>query len=210
MVIWSLFPTRCESRMKLLQLLFPLLLVALGGHDAAVSPAPSYGERGSDLGIQVFQQEVLNRPLDNVVLSPHGVASILGMLLPGAHGETRKQVLAALRYKKNGTGSSERRRGRTPKERRVKRLWASLCTGPYKMLKKLHKALTAKANQDSLLIANAMFTKDGFPMDEAFVAANKANFQCESRSLDFRHPQRAADEINEWVSVKTKGGSLPS
>lgn len=77
------------------------------------------------------------------------------------------------------------------------------------MLKKLHKALTAKANQDSLLIANAMFTSEGFPLDEAFVATNKANFQCESRSLDFRHPQKAADEINEWVSMKTKGGSLP-
>lgn len=75
------------------------------------------------------------------------------------------------------------------------------------MLKKLHKTLTAKANQDSVLIANAMFTKEGFPMEEAFVATNKANFQCESRSLDFRHPSQAADEINEWVNNKTKGWS---
>lgn len=75
------------------------------------------------------------------------------------------------------------------------------------MLKKLHKTLTAKANQDSVLIANAMFTKEGFPMEEAFVATNKANFQCESRSLDFRHPSKAADEINEWVNNKTKGWS---
>lgn len=76
------------------------------------------------------------------------------------------------------------------------------------MLKKLHKTLTAKANQDSMLIANAMFTKEGFPMEEAFVATNKANFQCESRSLDFGHPLMAADEINEWVKNKTKGRSL--
>lgn len=76
------------------------------------------------------------------------------------------------------------------------------------MLKKLHKTLTAKANQDSVLIANAMFTNEGFPMEETFVATNKANFQCESRSLDFKHPQKAADEINEWVSNKTKGKSL--
>lgn len=80
--------------------LFGLVILCHGG---ALSQAPSYGERGSDLGIQVFQQEVRSRPLDNIVLSPHGVASILGMLLPGAHGETRKQVLTALRYKKNGT-----------------------------------------------------------------------------------------------------------
>lgn len=75
------------------------------------------------------------------------------------------------------------------------------------MLKRLHKTLTAKSNQDLVLIANAMFSQEGFPMEEAFVATNKANFQCESRSLDFRNPHGAADEINEWVNNKTKGRS---
>ncbi|XP_031716371.1 glia-derived nexin [Anarrhichthys ocellatus] len=168
--------------MKRLSLLCLWLLVALYGHNGALSQPPSYGERGSDLGIQVFQQVVRSKPLENVVLSPHGVASILGMLLPGAHGETRKQVLNALRYKKNG---------------------------PYRMLKKLHKTLTAKSNQDVVLIANAMFNQVGFPMEEAFVSANKANFQCASRALDFSDPHGAAEEINEWVSNKTKG-HIPS
>lgn len=164
--------------MKHLLFLCLLGLAAFHGHQGALTQASSYGERGSDLGIQVFQQEVRSRPLENIVLSPHGVASILGMLLAGAHGETRKQLFTALRYKKNG---------------------------PYKMLKKLHKTLTGRANQDSVLIANALFSKEGFPVQETFAATNKANFQCESRSLDFRHPQKAADEINEWVSNKTKG-----
>lgn len=158
------------------------VLATFYAHEAVLSQAPSYGERGSDLGIQVFQQVVRAKPLENVVLSPHGVASILGMLLPGAHGETRKQILSALRYKKNG---------------------------PYKMLKKLHKALTSKSNQDVLLIANAMFHQEGFPIEKTFVATNKANFQCESRSLDFRHPHGAADEINKWVNNMTKG-HIPS
>jgi len=69
--------------------------------------------------------------------------------------------------------------------------------------------VTAKSNQDIVTIANAMFTQEGFPMEEAFVATNKANFQCESRSLDFRNTQRAADEINTWVNNKTKG-HIPS
>lgn len=79
------------------------------------------------------------------------------------------------------------------------------CAGPYKMLKKLHKTLTAKSNQDIVLISNVMFSKNGFPMNDAFVKTNKANFQCESRSLDFSNPQGAADIINTWVSNKTKG-----
>lgn len=168
--------------MKHLSLLCLCALVTLYSHKGVLSQTPSYGERGSDFGIQVFQQVVRSKPLENVVFSPHGVASILGMLLPGAHGETRKQVLNALRYKKNG---------------------------PYKMLRKLHKTLTAKSNQDLVLIANAMFSQKGFPMEEAFVSTNKANFQCESRSLDFNNPQGAADEINAWVNNKTKG-HIPS
>lgn len=84
---------------------------------------------------------------------------------------------------------------------------ASTRTGPYKMLRKLHKALTTKSNQDVVLIANGMFSNEGFPMEEAFVATNKANFYCESRRLDFSRSQEAADQINQWVSNKTKGGT---
>ncbi|XP_028321362.1 glia-derived nexin [Gouania willdenowi] len=154
------------------------VLVTVSGVGSVRPQAPSYGERGSDLGIHVFRQVVHAKPLENVVLSPHGVASILGMLLPGADGDTRKQLLQALRYKKNG---------------------------PYKMLKKLHKSLTARSNQDVVQIANALFTQKGFPIEKSFVETNKANFQCESRSLDFSHSQAAADEINTWVNNKTKG-----
>lgn len=98
----SLLLTRCVHKMRHLSLLCLSVLVTLYGLEGVLSQAPSYGERGSDLGIQVFQQVVRAKPLENVVLSPHGVASILGMLLPGAHGETRKQILSGLRYKKNG------------------------------------------------------------------------------------------------------------
>ncbi|XP_061781414.1 glia-derived nexin [Nerophis lumbriciformis] len=156
-------------------------LYALGtlcSHTGALSQAPSSGKRGSDFGIQVFQQVARSKPLENVVISPHGVASILGMLLPGGHGRTRKQILTALRYKKNG---------------------------PYRMLKKLHKTLTAKSNQDVVLIANAMFSQEGFPLERSFVDTNKANFRAESKTMDFSDPQRAADKINAWVSNKTKG-----
>lgn len=88
--------------MKHLSVFCLYALVILHCLDGVLPQAPSYGERGSDLGIQVFQQVVRSKPLENVVFSPHGVASILGMLLPGAHGETRKQIISALRYKKNG------------------------------------------------------------------------------------------------------------
>ncbi|KAK2846864.1 hypothetical protein Q5P01_009863 [Channa striata] len=151
-------------------------LVALYG--GVLSLSPSYGERGSNLGIQVFQEVALAKPQENIIFSPHGVASILGMLLTGASGKTRKQIVSALHYKKNG---------------------------PYKMLKKLHKALTTKSNQDAVLIANGLFSQEGFPIEPDFISENKENFECESRSLDFSNTEGAANEINEWVNNATKG-----
>lgn len=68
----------------------------------AQSVSPSYGMQGSDLGLQVFLQMVQKKPHENLVLSPHGVASILGILLPGAHGNTKQQLLSGLRYNKKG------------------------------------------------------------------------------------------------------------
>ncbi len=78
------------------------VLVAVCSLSVSASQSSSYGERGSDLGLQVFLRVVQDKPQENVVLSPHGVASILGMLLPGAHGDTRRQLLTGLKYKKTG------------------------------------------------------------------------------------------------------------
>ncbi|XP_026137438.1 glia-derived nexin-like [Carassius auratus] len=158
------------------------VLVTVCSLSASVSPSSSYGERGSDLGLQVFLRVVQDKLQENVVLSPHGVASVLGMLLPGAQGDTRRQLLTALKYKK---------------------------TGPYKMLRKLHKSLTTKSNADIVTIANALFPNEGFSMKEDFLRANRENFMCESQTIDYSDPEKAAETINEWVKNSTRG-QIPS
>ncbi|KAJ0063989.1 hypothetical protein NL108_015132, partial [Boleophthalmus pectinirostris] len=80
---------------------------------------------------------------------------------------------------------------------------------PYKMLRKLHKTLTAKSNLDAVVIANGLFTQEGFPLEEEFVETNRQNFQSLTRSLDFSNPQGAAAYINEWVNNNTQG-HIPS
>lgn len=62
----------------------------------------SLEELGSDIGIQVFNQLVKTRPKDNIVVSPHGIASVLGMLQLGADGKTKKQLTTVMRYSVNG------------------------------------------------------------------------------------------------------------
>ncbi|MCI4385513.1 hypothetical protein PGIGA_G00051270 [Pangasianodon gigas] len=161
------------ARLYMFMLWMPMLL------DGAVAQSvSSYGKQGSDLGLQVFLQMVQEKPHENVVLSPHGVASILGILLPGAHGNTKQQLLSGLRYNKKG---------------------------PYKMLRKLHKALTSKANTNFIVIANALFPQEGFNIHTNFLTTNRDNFLCDSHTLNYNNPQQSADFINGWIKNRTKG-----
>ncbi|KAG9494287.1 hypothetical protein GDO78_001902 [Eleutherodactylus coqui] len=138
----------------------------------------SLEELGSDIGIQVFNQVVKNKPHENVVISPHGVASVLGMLQLGADGKTKKQLTTAMRYKVNVVG---------------------------KILKKINKDIKAKKNKDLVNTANAVFANSGFKMEEAFVSKNKEVFHSQVRSVDFQDRNTAASMINQWVKNETKG-----
>ncbi|XP_060623866.1 glia-derived nexin [Anolis sagrei] len=158
---------------------FALLFAALASTCMCFPPNPmSLEELGSDIGIQVFNQLVKNRPKDNVVVSPHGIASVLGMLQLGADGKTKKQLTTVMRYSVNGVG---------------------------KVLKKINKAIVAKRNKDLVTIANAVFAKSGLKMEVPFVSRNNDVFQCSVKSIDFEDQDSACDTINHWVRNKTKG-----
>lgn len=82
---------------------FPLVFAALTSTCLSFQPNPlSLEELGSDIGIQVFNQLAKTRPKDNIVVSPHGIASVLGMLQLGADGKTKKQLTTVMRYNVNG------------------------------------------------------------------------------------------------------------
>ncbi|XP_007531769.1 glia-derived nexin isoform X2 [Erinaceus europaeus] len=138
----------------------------------------SLEELGSDLGIQVFNQIVKSQPHDNIVVSPHGIASVLGVLQLGADGKTKKQLTTAMRYSVNGVG---------------------------KVLKKINKAIVSKKNKDVVTVANAVFVKNGSKMEAPFVTRNKDIFQCEVRNVNFVDPSSACDSINLWVKNETRG-----
>lgn len=83
---------------------FPFFLVAsvtLPSVGSQFNPL-SLEELGSDTGIQVFNQIVKSQPHDNIIISPHGIASVLGMLQLGADGRTKKQLTTVMRYGVNG------------------------------------------------------------------------------------------------------------
>ncbi|XP_043926185.1 glia-derived nexin [Protopterus annectens] len=151
----------------------------------AVSPVypqsnlSSVAEVFSDIGVQVFGLVTKSKPQENVVLSPYGISSILGMLMLGADGLTKKQLATAMRYNINARSS--------------------------KVLKKLQKALLTRKNKDIITIANAVFAQAGFKMEKSFVTDNKALFHCDVKSLDFSDTADAAAKVNQWVQNQTRG-----
>ncbi|XP_054838630.1 glia-derived nexin [Eublepharis macularius] len=158
---------------------FPLLFAALTSVCMCFQLNPlSLEELGSDIGIQVFNQVVKTRPKDNVVVSPHGIASVLGMLQLGADGKTKKQLTTVMRYSVNGVG---------------------------KVLRKINKAIVSKKNKDVVTIANAVFAKSGLKMEVPFVSRNNDVFQCSVKNVDFMDQNSASDTINQWVKNETKG-----
>ncbi|XP_004701704.1 glia-derived nexin [Echinops telfairi] len=138
----------------------------------------SLEELSSNTGIQVFNQIIKSRPHENVVISPHGIASVLGMLQLGADGRTKKQLTTMMRYGVNRVG---------------------------KVLKKINKAIVSKKNKDIVTVANAVFVKNGFKLEVPFVTRNKDVFQCEVRNVTFQDPASACDSINMWVKNETRG-----
>ncbi|XP_065266947.1 glia-derived nexin isoform X2 [Emys orbicularis] len=138
----------------------------------------SLEELGSDIGIQVFNQIVKARPQENIVVSPHGIASVLGILQLGADGKTKKQLTTVMRYSVNGVG---------------------------KVLKKINKAIVSKKNKDIVTVANAVFAKSGFKMEVPFVTRNKEVFQCSVKTVDFEDQNAACNSINQWVKNETRG-----
>uniref|UniRef100_A0A2K5VHT2 Serpin family E member 2 n=1 Tax=Macaca fascicularis TaxID=9541 RepID=A0A2K5VHT2_MACFA len=137
----------------------------------------SLEELGSNTGIQVFNQIVKSRPHDNIVISPHGIASVLGMLQLGADGRTKKQLTTVMRYGVNGVG---------------------------KILKKINKAIVSKKNKDIVTVANAVFVKNASEIEVPFVTRNKDVFQSEVRNVNFEDPASACDSINAWVKNETR------
>uniref|UniRef100_A0A8D0B4C0 Plasminogen activator inhibitor 1 n=1 Tax=Salvator merianae TaxID=96440 RepID=A0A8D0B4C0_SALMN len=158
---------------------FPLFLAALTSTCICFPPNTlSLEELGSDIGIQVFNQLVKARPKDNIVVSPYGIASVLGMLQLGADGKTKKQLTTVMRYNVNGAG---------------------------KILKKINRSIISKKNKDIVTVANAVFAKSGLKMEVPFVSRNYEVFQCSVNNMDFGNQKAACDTINQWVKNKTNG-----
>lgn len=162
--------------MKLLQtrmqsLVVSLLLVA--GALGSLLP-----EMDADFGMRVFR-EALRSPTSerNLVFSPYGVSTVMGMVQLGAAGQTYAQVRDAMGYAVQGRGVPQ-------------------------TLRKIHASLSG---EDALQTASAAFVHSKLPLEKQFRRGLAKVFQQSPRQVDFTDTPTATAVVNHWVSDNTMG-----
>jgi len=137
-------------------------------------------ESDNNFGFKLFK-EIINEEKDkNVFISPLSVAMALGMTYNGANGNTQDAMQKTLELS-----------GLTLQE----------INDSYKNLTELLINLDPKVK---FQIANSIWYREIFPVEDKFVDINKTYFDAEVRGLDFSKPD-ASNIINGWVNEKTNG-----
>ncbi|XP_032888116.1 glia-derived nexin-like [Amblyraja radiata] len=153
------------------------LCVAVGSFPCLLGKSKT-SDVGSDLGMKIFDQVTKAQPTENIVMSPHGMVSLLWILQFGADGATRKQLNEVLKYSQHGT---------------------------YKRLKKVHKSLTAGKSEDVVAFANGIFVPSDLVLKKSFIEQCSKIYQAEPTNVNFAESEAAASIINKWGDSHTKG-----
>lgn len=135
---------------------------------------------GNHFGFKLFGELQGQSPQENLFISPLSVSMALGMTLNGAAGETYEAMRQAL--EKSDLSEKE-------------------INEAYRDLIDLLVNLDPKV---VFQIANSIWYREGFSVEQTFLDVNKTYFDAEVRELDFGAPS-AVDVINGWIDSKTKG-----
>jgi len=137
---------------------------------------------GSDnnFGFKLFKEIVKEENNKNIFTSPLSVAMALGMTYNGANGSTQEAMQKTLELS-----------GLTLQE----------INESYKSLIELLTNLDPKVK---FQIANSIWYRKIFPVEDEFIDINKTYFDAEVSGLDFSDPN-ASKIINGWVNEKTNG-----
>jgi serpin B len=132
-------------------------------------------------GLKLFREiHAQEEPAANLFVSPLSVAMALGMTYNGAAGTTQQAMQETLELQ-----------GLTIDE--VNRSYRSLID----LLRDLDPTV-------EFLLANSIWYREGFAVEQDFLDVNREYFDAEVAALDFASPT-AAPTINNWVSDKTMG-----
>ncbi len=130
-------------------------------------------------GFRLFQK-VSSKEEGNVFISPLSFSFALGMTYNGSNGSTKEAMKKTLVYPDLSDFEINQ---------------------SFKALIELFTTLDDKV---AFLLANSIWYKEGFSLEDEFVELNKRYFNAEVAALNFMSPI-AKDIINKWCEEKTNG-----
>ncbi|XP_016421511.1 plasminogen activator inhibitor 1 [Sinocyclocheilus rhinocerous] len=134
-------------------------------------------EKQTDFGLQVFSEVVQSAPDRNLVLSPYGISSVLGMAQLGAYGSTLQMLTSKMGYSLQVRGM--------PKLQRL-----------------LQRDL---ASEDGVEVASGVMVDRKIILEKVFRRSLSKAFQSVPHQIDFSQPEMARQVINSWTSDHTGG-----
>ena len=137
-------------------------------------------ESDNDFGLEFFKEVLTGDTSPNIMVSPLSVALALGMTYNGASGTTKDAMKETLKL--GGLSDQE-------------------INESYKSIMDQLVRLDPKV---ILNIANSIWYKLNFPVQNEFINLNSQYYYAEVNELDFSLPE-AKDIINGWVDEKTEG-----
>ncbi|MEO1021570.1 MAG: serpin family protein [Bacteroidota bacterium] len=136
-------------------------------------------EADQTFGVNIFKDVVeMEADQENVFVSPLSLSMALGMTMNGARGQTFSEMQQTLGF--GELTQSEINEG----------------------YQGLDDFLTSVDEQVQLGIANSVWSKQGFPIEEPFINDLNTFFGAEAHEMDFNDPQ-TVEAINQWAADKT-------
>lgn len=137
-------------------------------------------EANTRFGWALFQRILSEKPTANHFISPLSVSIALGMVLNGAAGDTRQEMLRTLQLEGMDLETINQ---------------AQLI---------LRKHLVNQGSGVQIALANALWAKKGITFNPHFLKTNQDYFNARTTALDFSDPL-AVQIINAWASENTQG-----
>lgn len=135
-------------------------------------------EADNEFGLDIFKRIYENEEEPNFMISPLSISMALAMTYNGAETETKAQMAEALK---------------------IDKFTRDELNATYKQLMEALGSIDPKV---VLEIANSIWYRDTYPVEEAFLNVNSAFYNAEVNAANFENPE-TVDLINQWVSDKT-------
>jgi serpin B len=137
-------------------------------------------QAGAALGVDLYRSFAAKE--GNVLFSPYSISEALALLVVGADGKTKQELLQALHW---GPSSNELAEAFGAQDRHLK---------------------LAIEGGETLSVANALWFQQGDAPQAAFLKTAQGDFGVEVRGADFLNNAEATRlEINRWAELKAGG-----